>query len=114
MLYEMLTGKPPFRGPNPFATMNERLLNNPVPPREIDPAITPELQEIIYRALEREPKNRYAHAREFAWDVEHRDQVGVAERPEMRDWKKRKSHWPRRIFNYVALALIPVVIFTLL
>ena len=60
MLYEMLTGKVPFTGPNAFVIMNDRLLNNPVPPREIDPAISPQLQEIIYRALEREPKNRYA------------------------------------------------------
>jgi serine/threonine protein kinase len=114
MLYEMLTGKVPFSGANPFLTMNERLLNNPVPPREIDPSITPELQEIIYRAIERDPKNRYAHAREFTGDLEHRDQVGVAERPELRDWKRRKSHWPKRILNYVLLASIPVVIFALL
>jgi serine/threonine protein kinase len=38
MLYEMLGGKVPFEGPNPFATMNNRLLNNPVPPRELNPA----------------------------------------------------------------------------
>src|SRR5437879_5526263 len=37
MLYEMLTGKTPFIGPNPFAIMNDRLLNNPVPPRELNP-----------------------------------------------------------------------------
>src|SRR6516225_8127535 len=44
ILYEMLTGKTPFTGPNPFAIMNDRLLNNPVPPRELDPAVSPELQ----------------------------------------------------------------------
>jgi serine/threonine protein kinase len=114
MLYEMLTGKAAFHGPNPFAIMNDRLLNNPVPPREIDPAISPQLQEIIYRALERDPKNRYANAREFTWDLEHQDQVGVAERPELRDWKKRRTPWVRRLLFYVMLALIPVVIFGLL
>ena len=54
MPYEMLTGKTPSQGPNPFAVMNDRLLNNPIPPREIDPSISPQLQEIIYRALERD------------------------------------------------------------
>jgi eukaryotic-like serine/threonine-protein kinase len=114
MLYEMLTGKTPFQGANPFAIMNDRLLNNPVPPREIDPEISPQLQEIIYRALERDPKNRYASAREFARDLEHPDQVGVAERPELRDWRHRRNPWVRRVLFYVMLALIPLVIFALL
>ena len=114
MLYEMLTGKVPFEGPNAFAIMNERLLNNPVPPRELDPAISPPLQEVVYRALEREPKNRYASAREMAWDLEHLDQVGAADRPELTDWKKRRSQWPRRLAFYAMLALIPMVVFGLL
>jgi eukaryotic-like serine/threonine-protein kinase len=114
MLYEMLTGKVPFEGPNAFAIMNERLLNNPVPPRELDPAISPELQEVIYRALEREPKNRYASAREMARDLEHLDQVGVADRPELTEWKRRRTQWPRRLAYYAMLALIPVVVFGLL
>ena len=114
MFYEMLTGKVPFQGPNAFAIMNDRLLNNPIPPREIDPTISPELQEIIYRALERDPKNRYATAREFQHDLEHPDQVGVADRPELRDWKQRRAAWPRRLAFYAMLALIPVVIFGLL
>src|SRR5579883_2889531 len=115
MLYEMLTGAAPFKGPNPFAIMNERLLNNPVPPRELRPEVSPELQEIIYRALERDPRNRYAHAREFAWDLEHQDQVGVsADRAELRDWKVHKVQWHRRLLNYALLALVPIVVFGLL
>jgi serine/threonine protein kinase len=114
MLYEMVTGKPPFQGPNPFAIMNDRLLNNPTPPREIDPSISPQLQEVIYRALERDPKNRYATAKEFAWDLEHLDQVGAADRPELRNWKQRRTPWLRRVLFYIMLALIPVVVFGLL
>jgi serine/threonine-protein kinase len=114
MLYEMLTGKTPFQGPNPFAVMNDRLMNNPVPPREVNPEISPEVQEVIYRALEREPQNRYSTANEFAWDLEHLDQVGVADRPELRDWKIRKTPLAKQILFYVAMALIPVVIFGLL
>ena len=114
MLYEMLTGEVPFHGPNAFAIMNDRLLNNPVPPRELNPEIPPQLQEIVYRALERNPANRYASAREFAHDLRDPSQVGVAERPELRDWKKRRSPMSRRILFYIILALIPVMIFGLL
>src|SRR5215468_10438509 len=83
MLYEMLTGKVPFTGANPFLIMNDRLLNNPVPPREIDPTISPQLQEIIYRAIARDPTQRYQSAREFALDLQHPEQVGVADREEL-------------------------------
>jgi serine/threonine-protein kinase len=114
MLYEMLTGKVPFQGPNPFAIMNDRLLNNPIPPRELNPEISPELQEIIYRTIEREPKNRYASAREFARDLEHPEKVGVEDRPELRDWQQRRSPWFRRILFYLMLVMIPVVVFGLL
>jgi eukaryotic-like serine/threonine-protein kinase len=114
MLYEMLTGKAPFQGPNPFAIMNDRLLNNPTPPREIDPSISPQLQEIIYRAIERDPKNRYPNTAELANDLLHPEQVGVEDRPELRDWKKRRTPWLRKILFYIMLAMIPVVIFGLL
>jgi len=114
MLYEMLTGTVPFTGPNPFVIMNDRLLNNPVPPRELNPEIFPQLQEIIYRALEREPKNRYASAREFAHDLQHPEQVGVSDRAELHDWRRRRTPWARRILFYLMLALIPIVIFALL
>jgi serine/threonine protein kinase len=114
MLYEMLTGQVPFQGPNPFAIMNDRLSNNPVPPREVDPTISAQLQEIIYRALERDPRDRYASAHEFAWDLQHQDQLGVPERVELRDWKLRRPPWTRRILAYVGLVLVPVVVFGLL
>jgi len=114
MLYEMLSGKTPFSGPNPLAIMNDRMINNPVPPREVNPEITPAEQEVIYRALEREPANRYSTASEFAWDLEHLDQVGVEDRAELHNWKRRKTPLFRQILFYVGMALIPIVIFGLL
>lgn len=110
MLYEMLTGKLPFTGSNPMQVMNDRLLNYPVPPTVLNSAISPQLQEVIYRALERDPKNRYAKASEFAHDLAHLDEVGVEERPELHEWHKRKSPWLRKFLYYGALALIPVVV----
>jgi len=114
ILYEMLTGKLPFTGPSPMAAMNERLLNHPVPPSVADPSVSPQLQEILYRALERDPKNRYAHAREFKRDLEHQEQVGVEDRPELRDWQNRKSQTARKVLYYGGLAMIPVVILLLM
>ncbi len=115
MLYEMLTGEVPFKGPNPFAIMNDRLLNYPVPPRELNPRITPQMQEIIYRAIERDPSNRYARARDFASDLEHQDQVGVSEdRLELHTWQHRRSPLYKKVLFYVLLAMIPVAVFALL
>ena len=66
MLYEMLTGRPPFTGSNPLAIMNERLLTDATPARQLNPEISPQLQEILFRALERDPHNRYATSGEMA------------------------------------------------
>lgn len=115
ILYEMLTGKLPFSGPTPMAAMNDRLLNHPLPPSVANPNLSPQLQEVLYRALERDPKNRYAKASEFKHDLEHLNLVGVdVDRIELRDWQKRKSQLSRKILYYVALALIPVAVLLLM
>lgn len=114
ILYEMLTGRQPFTGSSPLEIMNDRLLNFPVPPAVAEPTISPQLQEVLYRALEREPKNRYARAQDFANDLQHLDRVGVEDRPEIHNWQKRKKQLPRQILYYSALALIPVVILLLM
>jgi eukaryotic-like serine/threonine-protein kinase len=114
MLYEMLTGQPPFTGPNPLAVMNERVLVDPPPARELNAEISPELQEILYRALERDPRHRYATAHEMVWDLEHQDQVGVddgARRP--LQYKKRLRD-NKKLLLYAGLALIPVVMFVVM
>jgi serine/threonine protein kinase len=114
IFYEMLTGDMPFEGPNPLVVLNDRLVNHPIPPRERDPEISPQLQEIIYRALERDPANRYASAREFANDLRNPDSVGVPERNELRDWKVRRPRRSRMTLFYASLALIPIIIMALL
>jgi serine/threonine protein kinase len=110
MLYEIVTCRKPFAESDAF----DRTVNHPVPPRVINPAISPQLQEVIYRALERDPRNRYAIAHDFTRDLQHLDQVGLADRAELRDWKKGRSLQPTKVVLYVAMALIPIAIFGLL
>jgi len=114
MLYEMLTGQPPFSGPNPLAVMNERVLNDPKPASKLNPEISPQLQEILLRALERDPRHRYATAAEMAWDLEHQEQVGVedgARRPALR---RRIFPGGRKMLLYAGLVLVPILIFGLM
>ena len=80
----------------------------------MNPEISPELQEVIYRAMEREPQDRYSTANEFAWDLEHPEEVAPTDRAELRDWKRRGTPWLMRVLFYLAMALIPVVVFGVL
>jgi eukaryotic-like serine/threonine-protein kinase len=65
VLYEMLSGEPPFKGPNPQATLMRRFMG---PPRPLRPMVQiPEhVEAAIIRALEKDPAERYATAAEFA------------------------------------------------
>jgi serine/threonine-protein kinase len=110
MLYEMLTGRLPFQG----AGIYDRLVKQIIPPCELDPNISPQLQEVIYRALERDPRNRYASANEFERDLKNLDQVGVADRPEIKNWKKETSTSLSKIALYALFALIPIALFALM
>jgi serine/threonine-protein kinase len=114
MLYEMLTGETPFSGPNPLAVLNARVLNDPKPPRKLRPEIPPELQEIIYRALERDPRHRYATALEMAWELEHQEQVGVEEEGRRPLRLKQSLPGGRRLLFYAAMAMLPLALFGLM
>jgi serine/threonine-protein kinase len=115
MFYEMLTGAPPFTGPNPLAVMNERLLHDPEPARSRRAEISPELNEILNRALARDPRQRYQTASEMAWELEHQEQVGVDDATARRPGK-RGARLPgsRRMLLYAGLALVPLIIFVLM
>jgi serine/threonine-protein kinase len=112
MLYEMLTGQPPFTGSNPLAVMNERVLIDPKPVRELNPEVAPELEEVLFRALERDPRHRYATAAEMAWELEHPELVGVDEARRL-TLKGRRLN-TRKLLLYAALAVVPVVLFVVM
>ncbi len=115
ILHEMLTGQTPFNGPNPFAVMNDRLVNDPPSAREINPEISAQMQEILYRAMERDSENRFAGAKEFAAALAHPEFVEVIDRSARKERKSARLPFLKRILSYTMLLLmIPVVVFTLL
>ncbi|HEY6465695.1 MAG TPA: protein kinase, partial [Candidatus Acidoferrales bacterium] len=114
ILFEMLTGQVPFEGETPIAAMNQRLVIDPKPAREIDPAISRALEEVLNRAMERDPKHRYATAEDFAHDLEHLDEAEADGRATERVALRSQTPKTKWSWSYLALALIPLVIFALL
>ncbi len=70
VLYEMVTGRPPFVGDSPVAVASKQVLEPPVPPSRLNPDVSPELEAVILRALAKNPANRYASAAEMRQDLE--------------------------------------------
>jgi len=69
VLYESLTGRQPFAGDSPVTVAYQHVQEQPRPPRELDPSITPAAEAIAMRALAKNPVNRYQTASEMRSDV---------------------------------------------
>jgi WD40 repeat protein/tRNA A-37 threonylcarbamoyl transferase component Bud32 len=70
ILYEILTGRPPFWGEDVMATLEAVVSGRPKPVRELCPGAPPELAAVAERALSAEPEDRYSTAAELAADIE--------------------------------------------
>jgi eukaryotic-like serine/threonine-protein kinase len=70
IFYEMLTGKSPYYSDTPLATLWKRMTEKATPPIVVDPTLPQELSAIVIKALEIEPKNRFASAAEMAQQLE--------------------------------------------
>jgi WD40 repeat protein/predicted Ser/Thr protein kinase len=66
ILYELLTGRPPFLGETPHAVIEQVRTLDPIPVRRLKPGIPADLETVCLKCLEKEPRRRYATARELA------------------------------------------------
>src|SRR5260370_1909645 len=79
VMYEMLTGRPPFDGDNPVAVAMQHIQDPPTPPRQLNPTIPPALEEIILRCLEKVPEMRFRDGSQLARALETLDDAKFSE-----------------------------------
>jgi eukaryotic-like serine/threonine-protein kinase len=70
LLYELLTGRPPFTGDSPVAIAYQHVRENPIPPSRIDPEIPAWADSIVLKAMAKDPAERYQSAAEMRTDIQ--------------------------------------------
>jgi serine/threonine protein kinase len=115
ILYELLTGRPPFRSPTIMETVVQVLERDPAPPRELRPEIPRELEGICLKCLEKSPKDRYASAEALALELDSYLQgdgiaaTGIVSR--LRRWNRREPELVARLGGLGLMAAITQVNF---
>jgi serine/threonine-protein kinase len=115
ILYQLLTGRLPFRGTTVAETLTQVLEHDPIPPRQLRSSIPRELEFICLKCLEKDPRKRYPAASALAADLErflrgeevHVGQTSLATR--LGRWARREPEFACRLVSQgVILALTQV------
>ena len=110
ILYEMLTGRPPFLSDSPFETIMQVLRDEPIPPRSVQPKLPRDIEIICLKCLEKKPEKRYSNATELADDLQRFvEGEPIAARPATR-WERSRK-WMRRhpaATGFIAIAAVAV------
>ncbi len=117
MLYEILTGKRPFEGDDPFVIMNTRTTGDPVAPRSINPRLSIQAEEIILRAMRRDPDERYQSAAAMKEDLDAPGDVyvtGLCDKLQTSTRGKRAWLLVRWILLFCVLPVVVQVVLFLL
>ena len=110
-LYDLQTGQPPFRGETAGGTLAKVLKEDVIPPSKIRPGLSPELEAVCLKCLEKNPARRYATALELAEDLQRwRKGEATRVRPwswRRRMWRRTRRHW-KPIMAIAAMALMVI------
>ena len=126
LLYELLTGQPPFTGDSPVAVAYQHVREDPVPPSELVADLPPGTDAVVLKAMAKNPVNRYQSAAEMREDIERvlagqpvRATPVLAGTAAATTMVGRRAPEPepdrrrQRTFAYIALAAGVVVVFLL-
>ena len=110
VLYALVTGRPPFQSADMFQTMRQVCEEEPLPPRQLNPAVPRDLETVCLKCLEKEPARRYASAAELAEELRRFERgEPVQARPVGR--VERGWRWCRR--NPAVAGLLAAVVLSL-
>jgi len=114
MLYEMLTGTIAFNDEDISIIMNSRVTGDPEPPRNLNPEISPQAEEIVLHAMARNPGERYQTAAAMKAELEAPERVTLSgRRDRLKISTPARRRW-RTIRKFALWAVVPVTVQVLL
>jgi len=130
ILYEMMTGKVPFEGENPVSIALKHLQEEPVLPSEINSAVSPCLEKVILKLLEKNPAQRFTNAADVRKSLQNclvmlddfanktvvlkKDDLSATKIISAQDWQKKEQEKPKKKISPWAYAIPLILLITLL
>jgi hypothetical protein len=119
VLYELLTGRPPFRAGTVLETFRQVLADEPVPPSRLNPRVPRDLETVCLKCLQKDPRQRYSSAAALAEDLQRYLQGKVVAARPVSSFERtvkwvRRNKWVASLSAVAALALVAVAVVSLL
>src|SRR6476646_144952 len=125
LLYELVTGAPPFSGDTPVAVASQHVREEPVPPSRVEPEVPAAVDAIVLKAMAKNPANRYQTAAQMRADLERalagqpveaapvlaEDATTVLPPPATTVLLRQQQRRPGRTLAYIALGVATVLVF---